>query len=118
MFPDAAADLVQQMMRERFDAFDAMAKGRKVQSQHIDAVIEILAEKSFLHLFFEIPVGCCDDSDIRVYGPVSSKPFILEPLIVNSPMTTIFVPGPKSILAPSSMDRALEAGIINDSCTR
>jgi len=58
---------------QRQDIFLATAQGRQVDLNHVEAVIEILAEAAFAELAFEIAVGGGDDAYVDAFGPIHAE---------------------------------------------
>ena len=55
-----------EMLDQKRDIAGALAQGRDMQREHVDAVIEILAERAFPDHLEEVAVGCGNQADVDV----------------------------------------------------
>ncbi len=62
------------MRSQVWDIFRPLAKRWQLDTNHVDAVVEVGPKAFRLHLLFRIPGGRCDYSHVDLYLVGSSKP--------------------------------------------
>ena len=64
IFPEASPVAAEEEPRQVRQVLDAVAKGRQLDGDDIDAIEEVFAEPAVLDGFFEVDVGCRDEPEI------------------------------------------------------
>ena len=57
-------ELLDERLHQERNVLDALAQRREVHGDHVQAVVEILAERSLLHHLRQVGVGRGDDADV------------------------------------------------------
>src|SRR5581483_4702730 len=68
----------EEMRRELLDVLDALAKRGQSDVDHVEAVVEILAEAPGGDLDLEIAMGCRDDANVEVVALEQTKDLELQ----------------------------------------
>jgi len=74
-FPGGTAYFAQEMIRKGLDAFAPVPQGRQVDSEHIDAVVQIFSKCPVCHLFVKVLVRGGNDPYVTMNRLIPAEPF-------------------------------------------
>ena len=67
-----AVVMFEEVSGQAFDVATALAQRRHIKVDHVDTVIEVLAERSVFNFFFQLAVGGADDANFDLLVSLSA----------------------------------------------